>query len=494
MAVDGSALNDLNSTRSPMNRVLLLCIALGIVLAGQVAQAQAVAGKPRVFRAGAATSNITPWLGVSISGGFQDQKARHVHDELHTRCLVLDDGQTRLAFALVDVALLGQSLIDEAKGQIQEHTGIPPTHVLVAATHTHSAPTTIPLAQCEPDPAYQKFLVQRIADGVRRAVNNLAPARIGWGAVDVPQHVFNRRWKVKPGAVPANPFGGTNDVVRTNPGVNHPDLVEPAGPTDPQVWFVSVQSTNGRPVALLADYSLHYVGGVNSGDLSADYYGMFAGRMEELLGAERSRPPFVAMLANGTSGNINNVNFRGGQPRQPAYGQMRLVANDVAAAVHTALAKVQYRDWVPLAAAHRELRLATRRPAAEELPRARELVNRAPSFPRMATLPEVYARESILMADWPAQVNAPLQAFRIGELRIGAIPGEPFAEVGLELKRRSANTFVISLANGYYGYIPTPEQHRLGGYETWRCRWSFLETEASVKIVDGLLDLLGKLP
>ncbi|MFA6545746.1 MAG: neutral/alkaline non-lysosomal ceramidase N-terminal domain-containing protein [Limisphaerales bacterium] len=475
-----------------MKRRLFLLLAGLAILGAAGVSARAAAAPDRMFRAGAATSVITPWLGVSISGGFQDMKARHVHDELHARCLVLDDGQTRLAFVMVDVALLGQGLIDEAKALIREHTGIPPTHVLIAATHTHSAPTTIPLAQCEPDPAYQQFLVQRVADGVRRAANQLAPARIGWGSVDVPQHVFNRRWKVKPGTVPANPFGGTNDLVRTNPGVNNPDLVEPAGPTDPQVWFISVQSTNGRPVALLADYSLHYVGGVNSGDLSADYYGVFAERMTELLQAERSNPPFVAMLANGTSGNINNVNFRGGQPRQPAYGQMRLVANDVAAAVHGALGKVTHRDWVPLAAAHSELKLAVRRPAVEELPRARELVSRAPSFPRMATLPEVYARESIIMADWPAQVNVPLQAFHVGELRIGSIPGEPFAEVGLELKRRSPNTFVISLANGYYGYIPTPEQHRLGGYETWRCRWSFLETDASVRIVDALLGLLGK--
>jgi hypothetical protein len=477
--------------RALQQRAFLL-FALLPLLALEADRFRAGAAPARVLRAGAATSNITPWLGVSISGGFQDLKARHVHDELHARCLVLDDGETRLAFAIVDVALLGRELIDETKALIREHTGIPPTHVLVAATHTHSAPTTIPLAQCEPDPAYQKFLVQRVADGVRRAANQLAPARIGWGAVDVPQHVFNRRWKMKPGTVPANPFGGTNDLVRTNPGVNNPDLVEPAGPTDPQVWFVSVQSTNGRPVALLADYSLHYVGGVNPGDLSADYYGVFAERMTELLQAERSSPPFVAMLANGTSGNINNINFRGGQPRRPAYGQMRLVANDVAAAVHTALAKVQHLNWMPLAAAHSELKLAVRRPTAEELPRARELVSRAPSFPRMATLPEVYARESIIMADWPAQVSVPVQAFRIGELRIGAIPGEPFAEVGLDVKRRSASTFVISLANGYYGYIPTPEQHRLGGYETWRCRWSFLEVDASVKIVDALLGLLGK--
>jgi hypothetical protein len=92
-------------------------------------------------------------------------------------------------------------------------------------------------------------------------------------------------------------------------------------------------------------------------------------------------------------------------------------------------------------------------------------------------------------------VKIKLQALRIGELAILAIPCETFAEIGLELKKRSPfrPTFTISLANGYNGYLPTPEQHRLGGYETWRARSSYLEVDASTKIVSALLEMLTKL-
>ena len=80
-------------------------------------------------------------------------------------------------------------------------------------------------------------------------------------------------------------------------------------------------------MALLANYSLHYCGGIGLGVISADYYGAFADRLQQLLGADRQDPPFVGIMSNGTSGNINNVDFRGGQPKQPPFGQMRIVAN-----------------------------------------------------------------------------------------------------------------------------------------------------------------------
>ena len=92
-----------------------------------------------------------------------------------------------------------------------------------------------------------------------------------------------------------------------------------------------------------------------------------------------------------------------------------------------------------------------------------------------------------------AQVSAPLQVLKIGDVRVFAIPAEVFVEIGLELKRRHPNSFTVSLANAYHGYLPTPEQHRLGGYETWRARSSCLEVDASTKIVAGLDDLCERL-
>src|SRR6185436_1588398 len=112
----------------------------------------------------------------------------------------------------------------------------------------------------ETDREYIPFLISRIADSVTRAINNLAPAKIAWGVGHEPNQVFNRRWKMKPGTILPNPFGGTNELVKMNPAVEGPNLVEPAGPTDSEVSILSVQSPDGRPIALLADYSLHYVG------------------------------------------------------------------------------------------------------------------------------------------------------------------------------------------------------------------------------------------
>ncbi|MDZ4287845.1 MAG: hypothetical protein U0984_07795 [Prosthecobacter sp.] len=448
---------------------------------------------PRVFRAGAATSNITPPLGSSINGGFQDGKATYVHDELHARCLALDDGQTKLVLVAADSCVIQRSIFDEAKQLVHQATGLPMENMLMSATHSHSCGTLTAVGQSTPDPQYQRFVARRIADGVQRALTNLAPARIGWGFGSVPQHVFNRRWRLQPGTVPASPLGVTTEQVRTNPGVKNPSLDRPAGPTDPQVWFISVQSTEGKPIALYANYSLHYVGGVGPGHISADYFGAFADRIQELLGADRQEPPFVGMMSNGTSGDINNVDFRGGQAKQPPYGQIKLVANDVAQEVARVCKTLAYQDWVPLAVAQKELSLALRLPTKDEVEKAREVMKQSKLYPRMETMDQVYARETVLLSEYPPQVSAPLQVLKLGDLRISAIPAEAFVEVGLELKQRHPQAFTVSLANAYHGYLPTPEHHRLGGYETWRARSSCLEPEASTKIVTGLEELMERL-
>ncbi|HIE53009.1 MAG TPA: hypothetical protein EYP85_14760 [Armatimonadetes bacterium] len=446
------------------------------------------------FRAGAALSNITPWLGLSINGGMQDRIATHIHDELYARCLVLDDGTTRLAIVICDSCMIPREIFDEAKRLVQQHTGLPPAHMLMAATHTHSAPAATSVFQSDPEPEYQRFLARRIADGVRRALNNLAPARLGWGVGQVPEQVFNRRWWMKPGTIPPDPFGRRTDKVKMNPPPGSPNLVKPAGPTDPELVVVSVQSPEGRPIALLANYSLHYVGGTGPGHISADYFGLFADRIQELLGADRLDPPFVALMSNGTSGDINNLNFRKPRQRKAPYEQMRLVANEVAAEAYRVCQNIQYHDWVPLEVRQTTLELGVRLPNPAEVEQARQIIARAQG-PFMRTLAEIYARETVLLSEYPEKVELILQALRMGDLGIVAVPCEVFVEIGLEIKQRSPfkPTFTVQLANGYNGYLPTVEHHKLGGYETWRARSSYLEVEAAPKVVRTLLSLLGEL-
>jgi hypothetical protein len=470
-------------------------VALLLVLLGAPAPAQE-ANQRRAFRAGAATSNITPFLGAGIVGGWSVPESTRIHDELHARCLVLDDGQTRLALAIVDNVSVNREVYDEAKRLIHEATGLPLSHMLMSATHTHSGPSARGASAFNYGKSlddYQTFLAKRIADGVRRAINNLEPARIAWGAGQVPQHVFNRRWKMKPGARLVNPFG-EEDQALMNPGAGNPNLLEPAGPTDPQVSFLSVQSTSGRPIALLANYSLHYVGGVAPGDISADYFAVFADRVQQQLGADRLDPPFVGIMSNGTSGDVNNIDVRGPSQRMPPYAKMRLVAHDVADEVLRVHSTLQFRDGVELKAAQSELTLQVRRPTREQLERAQRVLERPKTEKPIHRHEEEYARRTLNLATWPEEIQIIVQAFRIGELGIAAIPFETFAETGLEIKERSPlqPTFTIELANGGYGYLPTPRQHELGGYETW-LGTNRVQKDASDKIVARLMELFATL-
>lgn len=478
-------------SRTPRRPLLRLTLALLCSLAFlPAAPLHAQEGK-KVFRAGAHAQDITPLkFPISVNGGMTDRQAKGAHDRLHARCLVLDDGTTRLALVVCDSCMIPREILDEARDLIQRATGIRKARVLISATHTHTAPTVGGVFQSDPDPDYVKFLPRQIAKGVEKAVANLAPAHVGWGVAAEPGEVFNRRWHLMEGTVPPDPFGGTTDRVRMNPGYLNPGLVKPAGPTDPDVSVLSVRTPAGKPIALLANYSLHYVGGVQP--LSADYFGAFAERLGQLLADEGADRSFVGILSNGTSGDVNNVNFGGAAPGKKApYEQIRLVADRVARAALKAYRGSKHHAWVPLASADKDIELGVRLPSKEDVARAKEIILKAKGG-LLRSLPEVYARETVLLEKYPPRVPVRLQALRVGELGIAAIPCEVFTEIGLEIKKRSPlrPTFTIELANGYNGYLPTPEQHRLGGYETWRARSSYLETGASRPITETVVGLL----
>ncbi len=452
-----------------------------------------------VFRAGAAVVNITAPLGSGIVGNFGiPPAAMHVHDELQARILLLDDGDTKLVFVVADNVGIAREVFDEAKRLIQSETGIPRDRVMMSATHTHSGVSAGKQGEKrrgwhinDPLDEYQLFISRRMADGVRIALNNAEPARIGWGKCNLPQHVFNRRWLMKEKVV--NPFGDM-DQVQFNPGATNPNKKEPAGLTDPEVSFLSVQSLSGRPIALLANYSLHYVGGLPKDHISADYFAVFSDRIQELLGADRQDPPFVGMMTNGTSGDVNNVNHFMQTPAKKPYEKMKEVAHDVAEEVFKVYqTQVKYSNWVRLRSAASELKLQVRKATDAQLAYARKVMAKPAEEKPVHPLEKTYAERMIQMHnEWPAEISIVMQTFGVGDLGIAAIPFEVFARSGLELKAKSPfkSAFTVSLANGSYGYLPTPDQHELGGYETWFST-NKVEKNASEKIVGELLRLFG---
>ncbi|MBX7209410.1 MAG: hypothetical protein K1X78_13920 [Verrucomicrobiaceae bacterium] len=442
----------------------------------------------KIFKAGAATSNITPPLGMTIVGNFAPQPvSKHVHDELHVRCLALDDGKTKLVFAVADNLHLARDVWDEAKKKLETDTGIPASHMMFSSTHTHSSVSAITDKGVGFD--YRTLVISRVVDGVKRALNNLEPARIAWGTGKLPQWLGNRRWILKEGVTNPNPFGGEDRAVMNPSSTLIPRLAGPAGPTNPEVYCLSLQATDGRQIALMANYWLHYVGGVGREDLSADYFGEFCRRIEQSLGA-----PCVGLLPNGPCGDVNSNDYSGKTKAKTykPYEKIAIVANDLAQEVLRVHKSLQHQDWVPLSAAASDLELAARRPTPEQMKWAEGVLAKPKDATPVHRLEQPYA-ERVMEAKRAQSdtIQAFIQAFRIGDLGIASIPFEVFTETGLEIKAKSPfkDTFTIELANGANGYLPTPTQHDLGGYETW-LGTNRVEREASVKITAKALELL----
>jgi hypothetical protein len=213
------------------------------------------------------------------------------------------------------------------------------------------------------------------------------------------------------------------------------------------------------------------------------------------------------MLANGASGDINNIDRLNPRPGRGPYQRMRDVAEDLAAKVHAALAEMSWQGSAPLAARFSEQQIAWREVGPDLLAWAADVEARAPRVPggnipvgaKWATTREFVGRLSYAgrvqsLAETAEPALVPLQVLRIGDVGIGTSPCETFAEIGLEFKRRSPlpHSFMVSLAHGYIGYLPTPRHLELGGYETWPGT-NYLEPQASEKILDALMEMAAEI-
>jgi hypothetical protein len=446
------------------------------------------------FRAGVALVDITPTnLPIRTAGNLTLTVVNKVHDPLHSRALVLDDGSTQVAMAVVDTCMIAREDLDEAKAAASRVTGIPIENMLISATHTHTAPAVYGCHGNDAEPDYRAWLIPRISEGIVQAWRNLQPARVGWGKRDLPTFVHCRLWVMVPGtAIHPNPAftGQPTNLVMMNPGHANTNKVRQTGPVDPAVTVLSLQTREGKPLALLANYSTHYANAPGQ-ELSADYFGEFCKFIAQNLKADELNPGFVALMSNGTSGDANCSDFtKTNWPVDPV-----IVARAVAATAMQALADVKYQDWVPLAVLEKRVAFNVRLPTQEQVSEAREYLATNVGQRPTRSWEENYARETTLMADWPSTKELKLQSIRIGDFGIGAIPCETYGSTGLAIKQASpfALTMVISLANGCSGYLPPQEQFALGGYSTWRARSSYLENGAEPKMVKSINALLLQL-
>jgi hypothetical protein len=437
--------------------------------------------------------DITPKLfPLNMPGGFSANLAESAHDPLNARAMVLDDGKTTLAMVVVDNLGAGPDVLDEAKAIASAKTGIAANKMLISSTHTHTGASLN--TRSETAAAYRKLFIEGVAESIVQAHVALQPAVIGVASHPLPDEVFNRRWFLKPGKMPLNPFGRM-DKVKMNPGTSPDVLDHPAGTTDPDITIISVEDPKHKQVCLFANYSLHYVGGSPPGQVSADYFGEFARLIPSRL---RGNGKLVGMMSNGTSGDINNIPFGTVRPPREPFEQIRLVAAKAADAVWLAHQKIEkHRGDVRLGMMQREITLKYRKPSAQDIAEAKAIlaIKDKDAIERLPRLAKNYAGSVISAAERPEDtITVQLQAIRIGDLAVCGIPFEIFVETGLDLKKRSPfpQTMVIGLANGRHGYLPTPEQHKLGGYETW-LGTNVVQEDTSVILTNNLLEMLAEL-
>ena len=460
-------------------------VGLPAVLCTGTATAYAADTDNPVFRAGAAQVDITPTkFPVIVNGMFTERMGHKAQDRLMSRALILDDGATCLAIVVVDSLMILRKELDQAKELAQKRTGIPAARMLISATHTHSAPSCMGCLGSRADPAYTRSLPGLIAQSIVEANAARVPARIGWAAVQDHDHNHTRRWIFLPDRMATDPFGERTIRAHMHPGHQSRNHIGPSGPDDPDMSVLSVQQTDGRTLAVLANYSMHYYG---SALVSGDVCGRFGARFAALLG-DKAVPQFVGMLSQGTSGDSTWIDYSKPRRSPGLDGYADALARSAMRAYET----IHHRDHVSLAMAEATLSLRRRTPDADRLAWARAIATKLGNhLPRSKA--EIYAKEAIFLHEEP-EVEIKLQAIRIGELGITALPNEVYGITGLKLKAQSplTPTFNIELANGAQGYIPPPEQHVLGGYTTWPARTAGLEVQAEPRIVEQLLQLLEK--
>lgn len=472
------------------------------------------------LRVGAAKVDVSPdqWP-VLVNGGMTSRSADKIKTRVNARAIVLDDGGERLAIVVVDSCMMPRTLLDEAKQLASTRTGLRPERILISATHSHTAPSSFGCLGTDADANYVPLLRQRLVEALVAAEKNLTPARVGWGSGQAPQFTALRRWVRRPDRIALDPFG--NPTIRANmhSAANPDDATGPTGPEDPQLGIIAFETLDGQPIAALANFSMHYF---SDSPISADYFGLFCDGMERFMGGtehgsetssttangdgvgvannaganatnERKadgRPIPVAIMSHGCSGDIWKKDYLRLAPE--AEGTIEEYARGLLAIATEVYGRIETKADADLAMQQAVLPMHYRTPDAQRLQWSQQIVaemgDRLPQ-----TLQEIYAREQILLDQYQT-TEIIVQAIRIGDIAIASTPTETYALSGLKIKLQSPlpKTMVIELANGAEGYIPPPEQHLLGGYNTWAARSAGLETTAEPRIVAADLTLLEK--
>lgn len=433
---------------------------------------------------GAGSTIITPPLGCQMAGFDARQGvATKVHDDLHARTLLLDDGATKIALISVEVIGFNGSFADEVRAQVEQRTGTPARNVILAATHTHCGPVTFNhfFNQGQPlDQTYMRQLFAGILESVDKALASMRKGRIRSGLICADGIAVNRR---------------TAD----------------GKPVDSYAGVLMAEELDGKPIAMSVSFSCHPTTlGPNTLEITADFPYYAIKRLHEALGQQ-----VEVLFFNGAEGNVSighksDLSAVGVIAPFRTFEKAEELGLRLANATLAGLAGLTPQVGCLAAERHTvSLPLKSFRPVPEmrsrriqALEQIRDLEAKEPGTTALlrakqqglfARMEEYYAvlREQTSGPE-PKVLTAELVGMRIGETALLSFPGEFFVEISLEIRKRSPFpvTIFAGLANDYIGYVPTADADASSGYEVVASR---VIPEAAGLLADAGVNLLNDL-
>ena len=449
--------------------------------------------------AGAAQVDITPPMGTQIAGDIGRRRpAEILLDPIYAKALVLESEATRLCVLSLDLLAADDKSIAAIRRLAAERFGLAPEAVMVHSVQNHAAPslghhmvtdecTFIP-PEMEwfrgGDPAYDVFAIERTIDAIAQAVESLEPVSVGVARGMDDRVAFNRRFIMRDG------------TAKTHPGaaMRHEILCR-EGPMDPEVGVACFTADPLRNVAMLLHHTCHPVHGYPKRYITAGWPGAWSQQVAAAHG-----PQSVPLVINGCCGNIHHANHL--DPHQ--VDNPERMGQCLTQTTEEVLQRLSYGDGLPLGCKSTCISLPIREVPAAELDKARALLAERPQ--------PIYkdAERTAIDWSWFYAISAldvhelrqreperayEIQAFRLGDIALLALGGEPFVEAQLRIKAASPApfTFLAHMSNGFIGYIPTVEALRRGGYEADTALSSCLVPEALDMVADASVQLLNEL-
>lgn len=418
------------------------------------------------LQAGFAEIDISP---ASFPVRTYFSSATEVIDPLFAHAAVFDDGKTQLVFLSFDVVIVEAEYASRIREEISSRKNIPKTNIMVCATHNHACPAVVDRPGSEKDEDYIDFMTGQGVSAVLKAFDSLEDVEFGVNSGVEERVSFNRRYIKKNGTVISQP--GSLDDILCHEGI-----------VDPGLGVLSMKNNTGKIIGMLVNFSCHAVH--HMGDLSAGYPGVLCNKIKELYGAD-----CVCVFLNGACGNVIHRNFSDPEQQDSKETAGTILANDV----KSLISKTSFRKKATLAAAESTLKINYR-----DISGLEKNINSLEKFNVFTSLIQKgwykYSLEKLKQMHAERDYEeAIVQVFKIDDVFFGTAPCEYFAENALRIKEESPekNTFIVSLANGWLGYIPhLAAFKRQGGHETTWAVWSKMEPTAGDIIADEILSLI----